>query len=145
MESTQPGHRETTAADKGGQPGILLGALVGLLLTVPLVAIFYLADGLLGTPFVPFDVLDWLARNMPGDLITRVIDTMVSLLTALQVGDLSSAAKTSEQIMGISGLIVTGVIFSAVYFYMLRGRRGSPSGRLWPWAQSWAHRSRSSA
>ncbi len=99
------------------------GALAGLLLTIPLVAIFWFADAFLGTPFVPFDVLDWAARNLPGGLITFAIDTMVTLITALQLGETSTAAKAAEQIMGIAGMVITGVVIAAVFFVLAR-RRG---------------------
>jgi hypothetical protein len=42
------------------------GALVGALLTAPLIGVMYLADQLGGLPFVPFDLFDWLTRVLPG-------------------------------------------------------------------------------
>ena len=112
----------------GAGRALRLGALAGLLLTVPLVAIFYAADAFLGTPFVPFDVLDWAARNLPGGLITFAIDTMVSLIITLQLGETSTAAKAAEQLMGIAGMILTGVVIGALFFY---AQRRNP-GRLQP-------------
>lgn len=100
------------------------GALAGLLVTVPLVAIFYFADVLMGTPFVPFDVLDWAARNLPGGLITFAIDTMVTAITALQLGETSTAAKAAEQVMGIVGMILTGVVNAALFYYAQQRRGG---------------------
>lgn len=107
----------------GGRRAPGYGALAGLLLTIPLVAIFWFADAFLGTPFVPFDVLDWAARNLPGGLITFAIDTMVTVITALQLGETSTAAKAAEQIMGIAGMVVTGVVIAALFFVLAR-RRG---------------------
>ncbi len=114
-ERTMPG----TA---GGGRALGHGALAGLLLTAPLVAIFWLADAFLGTPFVPFDVLDWAARNMPGGLITFAIDTMVSVITALQLGETSTAAKAAEQLMGIAGMVITGVVIGAIFYHLARRR-----------------------
>ena len=91
---------EKSIQGAGAGRALRFGALAGLLLTVPLVAIFYVADAFLGTPFVPFDVLDWAARNLPGGLITFAIDTMVTLITTLQLGETSTAAKAAEQFMG---------------------------------------------
>ena len=118
---------------QGARAGRALGpgALAGLLLTVPLVAIFYVADAFLGTPFVPFDLLDWAARNLPGGLITFAIDTMVTLITTLQLGETSTAAKAAEQVMGIVGMILTGVVLGALFFYAQRRRS---DGRLQPQA-----------
>ncbi|MCY3907085.1 MAG: hypothetical protein OXF63_07535 [Anaerolineaceae bacterium] len=112
---------------KRGERAIGFGVLAGLLLTIPLVAIFWLADAFLGTPFVPFDVLDWMARNMPGGLITFAIDTMVSIITALQLGETSTAAKAAEQLMGIAGMVITGAVIGAIFCHL--ARRRSP-GRL---------------
>ncbi|MCY4024507.1 MAG: molybdopterin-dependent oxidoreductase [Anaerolineaceae bacterium] len=106
----------------GGGRVLGYGALAGLLLTIPLVAIFWLADAFLGTPFVPFDVLDWAARNMPGGLITFAIDTMVSIITALQLGETSTAAKAAEQLMGIAGMVISGVVVGAVFYHLARRR-----------------------
>jgi hypothetical protein len=41
--------------------GGLLGALTGLIF----VALNYLLELLLGLPFVPFDIFDWMARVLP--------------------------------------------------------------------------------
>lgn len=109
------------------RPGAGTGALVGLLLTIALVAVFYAADGLAGTPFVPFDVLDWMARNLPGGLLTFGIDTIVSIVTALGVSSIDSAAKLAEQITGIGGMIVTGAILAALFFYLMNQRARSAS------------------
>src|SRR5690606_31932593 len=69
-------------------------------------------------PFIPFDVLDWIARNLPGGLITFGIDTMVTIITTFQLGETSSAAKTAEHIMAISGLILTGTVMVAGFFFL---------------------------
>ncbi len=112
----------TMTGTAGGGRALGYGALAGLLLTVPLVAIFWLADAFLGTPFVPFDVLDWAARNMPGGLITFAIDTMVTIITALQLGETSTAAKAAEQLMGIAGMVITGVVIGAIFYHLARRR-----------------------
>jgi DMSO/TMAO reductase YedYZ molybdopterin-dependent catalytic subunit len=106
--------------NKQQKPTLLIGALVGLLLSLPLIAIFYLAFELAGTPFVPFDVFDWVARILPGALIEFVISTMVSLITTFNLGETSSAAKTAEHIQAVGGLVITGIIAGAVLFEFLR-------------------------
>jgi DMSO/TMAO reductase YedYZ molybdopterin-dependent catalytic subunit len=47
---------------------------------------------------------------------------MVGLLVALNVGELSAAAKKSEQIMAIAGLVVTAIIVGGVLFVWIRSR-----------------------
>ncbi|MGQ9887661.1 MAG: molybdopterin-dependent oxidoreductase [Aggregatilineales bacterium] len=102
---------------------ILAGALVGLLLAAPVLALFYLGFALLDLPFVPFDVLDWAARTLPGDVITVGINAMVALIGALQLSETSSAAKTIEHIVAIAGLALTAALGSAALFVVQRGKQ----------------------
>lgn len=83
------------------------GGLVGGLTSLPLLALFYLGEQFLGFPFVPFDMFDWLARVLPGDLITVVIDTMVWLINAFSLGATSDTAKRIEQLLAL-GLAAGG-------------------------------------
>jgi len=99
------------------KPGPLLGALVGLIVTLPVVAIFYLGDALLGLPFVPFDIFDWMARVLPGEVITFGIDIIVKIIRTFNLGETSSTAKIAEHFMAIAGLVVTGIVASAIFFY----------------------------
>ena len=105
---------------KTAKPGILTGLLVGGLISIALVAILYLAAQLLGTPFVPFDVFDWVGRVLPGALITFGIDTIVGVIRGLSLGETSTAAKAAEQTLAISGLIMTGIVAGGVLFAVLR-------------------------
>lgn len=116
MDTTNASLSPQYHADASRKPNLLIGALVGLLLTVPLVAVFYLAEAIFGLPFVPFDVFDWMARNLPGGVISFGIDTMVSIIRGLNLGETSSTAKLGEHIMAIFGLIVTGAVGSVAYF-----------------------------
>jgi DMSO/TMAO reductase YedYZ molybdopterin-dependent catalytic subunit len=101
-------------------PGILTGALVGALLTAPLIAIFFLASQLAGLPFVPFDVFDWIGRTLPGPIITFGIDAIVAVIRTFNLGETSSAAKSAEQFLAVAGLFVTGVLAGAILFAVLR-------------------------
>jgi len=73
--------------------GVLLGALTSL----PLMALLYLGEQLAGLPFVPFDLFDWLARVLPGRVVTAGIDALVRLITVLNLGATSVVAKRIEQ------------------------------------------------
>lgn len=101
------------------KPSLLTGAVVGLMLTVSLIAIFYLATQLIGTPFVPFDVFDWVGRNLPGPLISFGIDRIVDVVTGLNLGETSSAAKTAEHALAVGGMLATGIIAAIVLFAIL--------------------------
>ena len=102
------------------KPGAAIGALVGALVTAPLVAVFYLGWKLAELPFVPFNLFDWTARVLPGRVITFGIDSMVKVIRGLHIGDTSSAAKAAEQTMAIGVFLVAGIIAAAVLFAVLR-------------------------
>ncbi len=93
---------------------------MGLILTAPLITLFYIGDQVLGLPFIPFDLFDWLARILPGEVITRVIDVMVDLIITLNLGETSSAAKRMEQLLAILTMFgmgaASGVLLFAVRF-----------------------------
>ncbi|MEO8608290.1 MAG: molybdopterin-dependent oxidoreductase [Chloroflexota bacterium] len=117
--------------DTTNRPRFWIGALVGGLLTAPLIVIFALVAQLVGTPFVPFDVFDWSSRVLPGPLIEFGISTIVKTINALKLGETSSTAKLAEQTMAIGGLIATGVIVGAILFEYMR-RNGTPKNRYLP-------------
>lgn len=102
------------------KPSILTGAIVGALLTAPLIALIFLGYILAGLPLVPFDVFDWMARILPGPVITFGIDIIVNIISIFQLGETSSTAKLGEQIMATGGLLVTGIVIGAVIFSILR-------------------------
>jgi DMSO/TMAO reductase YedYZ molybdopterin-dependent catalytic subunit len=101
-------------------PGLITGAIVGALLTAPVIAVLYLADQLAGLPFVPFDVLDWLARVTPGDIITGAIDFMVDRIIEFDIGETSSTAKSVEQIMGLLTMMGIGIVGGMIFFALRR-------------------------
>lgn len=109
--------------DRANPPGFLAGAGIAALLTAPLISLLYLGQQVAGLPFVPFDVFDWMARVLPGPLVTFGIATMVAAIRALGIGDLSEAAKTAEQALAIAGLFVTAVLAGGVLFAVLRHYR----------------------
>ncbi len=112
------------------KPGIATGAVVGAILTAPLIAVLYLGWRVLGLPFVPFDLFDWVARVLPGRVITFGIDSMVKGIRALGVTDTGSAAKAAEQIMAVALFIIGGMVAGAVLFAVLRASKRRSS--LWP-------------
>ena len=105
------------------RPGILSGAVVGAMLMASLIAVFYLAWRLAGLPFAAFDVFDWLARTLPGSVITFGIDAIVSVIRALHLGPTAETAKIAEKTMAIAGLLFTGAIAGALLFALLRAYR----------------------
>ncbi|MDE2823418.1 MAG: molybdopterin-binding oxidoreductase, partial [Chloroflexota bacterium] len=100
------------------------GALAGLMLTAPLVAIMYLANKWFELSFPPFDAFDWVARILPGPMVTFGIDLMVDslMLIGMSVKDF---AKTAEQIMAIGIFLGAGVVATIVIFGLVERRIAS--------------------
>src|SRR5262249_4965003 len=112
------------------KPRIVAGLLVGALLTAPLIAVLYAAWGLIGLPFVPYDMFDLMARVLPGRVITFGIDMMVTVIRTLDIGATSVVAKAAEHALAIGGRFITGVIAGGVLFRVLRmvGVSRAPGG-----------------
>jgi DMSO/TMAO reductase YedYZ molybdopterin-dependent catalytic subunit len=94
--------------DSTKTPSIALGALLSALLILPWMALSFLANQLLGVPFPPFILFDWIARTLPGDLITFGIDSIVAVVSRLGIGQLSETAKSVER--SIALLIFLGIL-----------------------------------
>jgi hypothetical protein len=109
------------------KPGILTGALVGLLLTAPLIVISALANQIAGLAFAPFDVFPFIRDITPGGLLTFVIDTMVDSIIALNVGRVDIVSKVVEQGMAIGMLLGIGIIAGAIFFAVMKPSQGDQS------------------
>ena len=103
---------------------IALGALAGGLLTAALTAVLYLANQLLGLPFVPFDLFNWVTRVLPGDLVTFGIDSMINTMLFLGV-NVAESAKTAERISAVLQFLALGVVAGAIYFAIMSRRRSN--------------------
>ena len=105
------------------------GALTGVLLTAPLIAVLYLADKWLNLSFPPFDTFDWTAGNLPGAMVTFGIDAMIEtlMLVGLSVKDF---AKTAEQIMATMLFLGAGVVATIIIFALVERRVWSARPQL---------------
>ncbi len=112
------------------RPGAILGGLVGFLLTLPLTVVFFLVAALVGTSIVPYAMFDWTVQNFPGALINFGKEIMIGILTTLSIGELSSTAKIAENLMGIIGMLATGVIAGAIFFAYMKSRDEAPRSKL---------------
>ena len=95
------------------------GASVGALLSAALIAASCLGWKLGGLPFVPFDLFDWIARELPGSVVTMGIDSAVAILGGLHVVSTAAAAKTAEQAMAVAAFFTAGVVSGSVLFGVL--------------------------
>lgn len=113
-------------------PGMALGALAGLLLTAPLLALGHLGWTFAGLPFAPYVLFDRLTRALPGAIVTAGIDSLVAALGALEVADTAAAAKTAERVMAVAIFLALGAAVGAALFAMARGgeRRAVRLGAL---------------
>jgi DMSO/TMAO reductase YedYZ molybdopterin-dependent catalytic subunit len=107
---------------------LALGAVLGAITILPLIGLSYLGSKLADLPFIPFDVFDWLARVLPGNVITLGIDMMVRAITLLGVGPISATAKSLEQLMGMTFVVMAGAVFGVVL--MLAVKRIRTSGNM---------------
>src|SRR5207244_12193348 len=90
--------------------------------SVPVLALLYLGEQLAGLPFVPFDLFDWLARVLPGSVVTAGIDALVRLITALNLGAASVVAKRIEQASALLLFVLGGAVLGVAIVVLLRRR-----------------------
>ena len=91
------------------------GVLCGALVTIALTAVLYLANQLAGTPFVPYDLFDWMARVLPGAIVTFGIDLMIDVLRVLDVS-VAGTAKTAERVMAVGQFLLLGTTAGVLFF-----------------------------
>ena len=106
-------------------PSLLVGVLLTLLLSAPLLALMFLARQVVGTPFLPFDVFDLVSRTLPGSVVTTGIDSIVGVLTALGLS-VKDTAKLAEQGLAVGLTLGLALVGGAVFFVWQRGKRSSP-------------------
>ena len=97
------------------------GALVGAMLTAALMGIMYLGQQLAGLPFVPYELFNWIARELPGDLVTFGIDLMIDSMLRLNIS-VVDAAKTAERIQALGLFFAGGIVAGMVYFAVMKKR-----------------------
>ena len=96
------------------KPGVLASALIGLILTVPLTAIFYLFWKIARLPFVVFDLFDWFSQHLPGPIITSGIETMVTIIRTFSLGPTADVAKAGEQAMAVVIFLAGGFVVALI-------------------------------
>jgi DMSO/TMAO reductase YedYZ molybdopterin-dependent catalytic subunit len=98
------------------KPGIIIGAVVGTMLTTITVVVFYLGEQIAGLPFVPFDIFNWVRDSLPGDIITAGVDAMIDVVTTFDVGRVDTVGKTIEQFSAVGMLLAIGILVGAAFF-----------------------------
>lgn len=98
---------------------VLIGALAGALFMLPVMAVMFAGAQAVGFSFLPFTLFDWLARNLPGAIIRFGINTMVEVITVLQLGPTSDTAKIAEQLMSLGLLPLAGFIAGGLFWALM--------------------------
>ena len=104
------------------------GALLGIITAFPIMAIFYLGEQLAGFPFVPFDLLDWLARVLPGEVITVGIDAIVRLIDTFNLGRTDTTAKIIEQLQAIGMFLGAAALIGAIITFRIQRSKENRTG-----------------
>ena len=94
------------------------GALTGVLLVAPTIAVMYMVDKWVNLSFPPFDVFDWIARILPGPVVTFGIDLMIDILGLVGMS-VADTAKTAEQVIAILMFLAGGVVATIVVFALV--------------------------
>ena len=97
---------------------LAMGALAGGLLVAPMIATMYLVDKWINFSFPPFDVFDWIARILPGPVVTFGIDLMIDVLGVVGMS-VADTAKTAEQVIAILMFLAGGVVATIVVFALV--------------------------
>lgn len=97
---------------------IWMGALVGALITLPLIALMYLGQQLLGQAFPPYEVFNWISGLLPGPVITFGIDLMIDTMLLLGI-NVANSAKIAEQGMALLLFYLSGIFAGLIFFLIL--------------------------
>lgn len=111
------------------KPGFWTATISGLLLTFPLIALFFFGWRLLGFPFVPFDLFDSLSRVLPGAIITSSIEGMIAVIRTLHLGTTAVVAKSAEQGIAVILFLVLMALCSTLFLVLPR-KPGARTGYL---------------
>jgi DMSO/TMAO reductase YedYZ molybdopterin-dependent catalytic subunit len=98
------------------------GALVGGLLTASMISLMYLADQIVGLPFAPFDLFNWIAGMLPGAVVTFGIDLMIDAMLLLGI-NVADTAKLAEQGMAVMIFLILGILTGAIFFTIINARQ----------------------
>lgn len=88
-----------------------MSLLLGFLTSTGFMAVSFAGMTLFGLYFVPYDIFDWIARILPGPIVTAGIDGLVFLIRTLNLGEISQTAKPAENLLAVLIFMLLGGVF----------------------------------
>jgi len=82
----------------------------------------YLAAQIASLPFAPFDLFNWIAKMLPGPVITFGIDLMIDTMLLLGI-NVADSAKIAEQGMAVMLFLILGILTGAIFFTIINARQ----------------------
>lgn len=105
-----------------------IAALLGALVTAPIMIVFYLGHVVAMLPQPYYELFDKIARILPGAIITFAIDSMVGLFSRLPGVATAQASKASEAFIAILIFIFLGAVFGALTGLVYNCTKGRIAG-----------------
>jgi len=110
---------------------VITGAAVSLLLSLPWLAFSYAGQQIANLPNVAIDLFEMVTRILPGSLVNIGLETMISVLYALKLGQLSVLGKTAEFIMAyLLTLVLFALLGGLLSLALVRARISGGQGGL---------------
>src|SRR3954452_185596 len=102
--------------DNRERPVLRIGAIAGILVTLPLIAVMVLGSVLFGLPVVAFDLFEQLTRiQILGPLVTKGIDIMVGIFSRMPFIATDVASKAAEQLIAVLFFLFLGAIAGMLF------------------------------
>jgi len=92
----------------------LYEGILGGISALVVAGLSYLGFVFAGLPRPELVIFDWLARLLPGDLITLGIDSMVAVISRFNLGPTASVSKAIEMTMAVLLFMLIGAVFAIV-------------------------------
>jgi DMSO/TMAO reductase YedYZ molybdopterin-dependent catalytic subunit len=100
-----------------------VGAILGLVLTLPLVGLMFLGSALAGLPQAQDIIFSFIRDRLPGGLLTFGIEQMVKVFSALGTR-VDTASKNAESFFAILTFLFIGLVFGLVYSWLFSRTNG---------------------
>ena len=97
---------------------LIIGASVSLLLSIPWLALSYAGQQGANLPNLPIDLFELFTRILPGGMVNFGLETMIGVLYALKLGQLSVLGKAAEFIMAYLMSLLLFALLGALFSWI---------------------------